>query len=508
MRRFIVLTLTLTLTGVLSAEGQRVLTLDSCRAMALRNNKQLHISRLQQDVAVNSRKAIGTKHLPKVSAMGTYQISDKEISILSSSQKDALSNVGTTMTQQTGEIASSIISDLIQKGIISIGQAQFFENILQAAGSSVGGILNQAGEKIKDAFRTDTRNMFAASVNITQPIYMGGAITAANRMARIGEEMAATAVDLKLQNIRHETDEAYWLVVSLKQKKRLAESYLGLVEQFGEDVKKMIREGVATRADGLRTDVRVNEAEMTKIQVEDGLALAKMYLCQLCGIPMDEEITLYDEDVAPGGDVMSGDDATRGYDDVTLCYDGSLVPDRRPELRILQKTIDLSKWNTKLTQAEYLPQIVAIGGYTVTNPNVYNGFEHKFKGLFHLGIAARIPIWSWFEGRYKMRANRTATQIAQLEYDDAREKISLQINQNRFKVKEAYKKLAMTRKNIEQAEENLRCAKLGFQEGVMQITEVMAAQTAWQQAHSQKIDAEIEVKLSEVNLLKALGTLE
>ena len=123
-------------------------------------------------------------------------------------------------------------------------------------------------------------------------------------------------------------------------------------------------------------------------------------------------------------------------------------------------------------------------------------------------MAARIPIWSWFEGRYKIRANRAATQIAQLEYEDAREKIELQINQNRFKVKEAYKKLAMTRKNVEQAEENLRCAKLGFQEGVMQITEVMAAQTAWQQAHTQKIDAEIEVKLSQVDLLKALGRLQ
>ena len=37
---------------------------------------------------------------------------------------------------------------------------------------------------------------------------------------------------------------------------------------------------------------------------------------------------------------------------------------------------------------------------------------------------------------------------------------------------------------------------------------VMEAQTAWMKAQSQKIDAEIEVKLSQVDLQKALGTLE
>ena len=65
----------------------------------------------------------------------------------------------------------------------------------------------------------------------------------------------------------------------------------------------------------------------------------------------------------------------------------------------------------------------------------------------------------------------------------------------------------MSVKNLEQAEENLRCANLGFREGMMQITEVIAAQTAWQQAQSQKIDAEIELKLSQVELEKSLGTL-
>lgn len=481
---------------LLTINAQRVLTIDSCRRMALHNNKQLNISKLQQDVAQNTRKALKTKYLPKVEGAGGYQFSSKEISILNNTQKNALSNLGTTINTHTGEAVTSIVSELVQRGIISIHQAEFFQNILEKVGSAAETFFNGIGEKVRNAFRTDTRNMFVASVNVRQPIYMGGAITAANKMAEIGEQLAANNTEMKLQNIRYETDQAYWLVISLKQKQRLAESYLKLIQQFNDDVKKMIEQGVATRSDGLRTDVRVNEAEITKIQVEDGLTLAKMYLCQLCGIPMHEDITLYDED----------------KDELETTTSAPITPeigtDNRPELKILQNTINLSKWNTKLIRAEYLPQIAAIGGYTMSNPNVFNGFQRKFSGLFHIGVAARIPIWSWFEGRYRIRAAQTASKIAQLEYEDAKEKIELQVNQNEFKVKEAYKKLAMTRKNVEQAEENLRCAKLGFQEGVMQITEVMAAQTAWQQAHAQKIDAEIDVKLSQVNLQKALGILQ
>ena len=92
--------------------------------------------------------------------------------------------------------------------------------------------------------------------------------------------------------------------------------------------------------------------------------------------------------------------------------------------------------------------------------------------------------------------------------EDAREKIELQLEQCRFKLKEAGKRLQMATKNLSSADENLRCANVGFSEGVMEATDVMAAQTAWQQAQSQKIDAEVEVKLAQVALRKALGTLK
>ena len=89
--------------------------------------------------------------------------------------------------------------------------------------------------------------------------------------------------------------------------------------------------------------------------------------------------------------------------------------------------------------------------------------------------------------------------------DEACEKVELQVNQSSFKVAEANKKLALAEKSTEQADENLRCANLGFKEGVMDVTDVMAAQTAWLQARSQKIDADIDVRLTMTNLRKVLG---
>ena len=139
---------------------------------------------------------------------------------------------------------------------------------------------------------------------------------------------------------------------------------------------------------------------------------------------------------------------------------------------------------------------------------MFNGFQRKFSGAWNVGVIVQVPVWNWFEGVYKVRATKTATSIAELTMSDAQEKIELQVAQSRFKVKEANKKLAMALKNISSAEENLRSANLGFKEGVMESTDVMAAQTAWQKAQSQKIEAEVEVKLAQVNLNKALGILQ
>ena len=483
--------------ATLTAGAQQVLSLDECRQLALQNNKQLGVTRVKQEMALNLRKAARTNYLPKVDVIGGYEFFSREISILNKDQKNTFANLGTTAMTGVGEHLSSTLTSLVQQGLIKPEMAQQLGALMGQMGQPIAQLGNQIGEKINDAFKTDSRNMFAASVMLRQPIYMGGAITAANRMAEINQELAANEEQGMVQNTLKSIDDIYWTVVSLKQKQKLANSYRDLVQKLDDDVHKMISEGVATRATGLKVDVSVNEADMQVTQVEDGVALAKMLLCQLCGLPVDTDIVLADEgkEVLPMTADVEDDGNEAAYAN-------------RNELKMLENAVQMSEQATKLVRAAFLPQVALTGGYMLSNPNLYNGFERKFAGVWNVGVLLRVPVWNWFEGQYKVRASRAATTIAAMELDDAREKIGLQLEQCRFKMKEAQKRLAMATKNLSSADENLRCANVGFREGVIEATDVMAAQTAWQQAQTQKIDAEVEVKLAQVALKQAMGKLD
>ena len=485
------------LMATLTAGAQQVLSLEECRQLALQNNKQLGVTRVKQEMALNLRKAARTNYLPKVDVIGGYEFFSREISILNKDQKNTFANLGTTAMTGVGEHLSSTLTSLVQQGLIKPEMAQQLGALMGQMGQPIAQLGNQIGEKINDAFKTDSRNMFAASVMLRQPIYMGGAITAANRMAEINQELAANEEQGMVQNTLKSIDDIYWTVVSLKQKQKLANSYRDLVQKLDDDVHKMISEGVATRATGLKVDVSVNEADMQVTQVEDGVALAKMLLCQLCGLPVDTDIVLADEgkDVLPMTADVEDDGNEAAYAN-------------RNELKMLENAVQMSEQATKLVRAAFLPQVALTGGYMLSNPNLYNGFERKFAGVWNVGVLLRVPVWNWFEGQYKVRASRAATTIAAMELDDAREKIGLQLEQCRFKMKEAQKRLAMATKNLSSADENLRCANVGFREGVIEATDVMAAQTAWQQAQTQKIDAEVEVKLAQVALKQAMGKLD
>ena len=485
-----------------TSSAQRLLTLDSCRAMALRNNKQMRISQVKQDVAANIRKSARTKYLPHVSALGTYQFTSKQLELLSDDQKSTLNNLGTStvadIQSELNPIASSEPMQHIKAVLSAMGLN--FDGLHQMTGQGLQNIaakLNGLGENLVDALDTDTRNLFAGTVMVVQPVYLGGSLIALNKMADINEEMQQHSADANRQTTIYNIDKAYWQVVSLKHKQKLAAGYLDLIRKLSSDVHRMIDEGVATKSDGLSVDVKVNEAEMTLQRVDDGLVLSKMLLCQNIGLPITEETTLADEDTE-----------NIALEETVKIFDETTAMNNRPELKMLENGVQLSRQLTNVLKAGNLPMVALTGGYVVSNPNVLNGFQRKFGGFWNVGVLVRVPIWNWGDVMYKVRASKGATSIASLELEEAREKIGLQVNQNTFRVKEAFKTLTMAQSNIARAEENLRTANLGFKEGVITPTTVMEAQTAWLQAQSQKIDAEIDVKLSQVDLQKSLGVLE
>ena len=486
MKRLVSITLFAGIT--FSLQAQIALTLDSCRALAMENNKELLIGQEKIKAAHYQNKAAFTNYLPKLSATGTYIRNQKEISILNDEQKAGLSQLGTTVGTQVKGFAQQL----------AVAHPELAPLIASLGNFDIATPLNAAGNSIVDAFRTDTRNMYAGAITLTQPLYMGGKIRAYNKITQYAEELARQQHHTGMQEVILSTDQAYWQVISLVNKKKLAEGYLKLLQKLESDVDHMIAEGVATKADGLSVKVKVNEAEMTLTKVEDGLSLSKMLLCQLCGLDLSTNVVLADENMNDLPILLKKNSEIN----METAYAS------RPELKSLELASLIYKQKVNVTRAEHLPTVALLGNYLVSNPSVYNGFENKFKGMWNVGVMVQVPIWNWGEGVYKTKAAKAEAQIAKYQLQDAREKVELQVNQAAFKVTEAKKKLIMASKNLEKANENLRYATLGFEEGVIAPANVLEAHTAWLSAQSEKIDAQIDIKLTEIYLQKSLGTLK
>lgn len=437
--------------------AQQTLSLQECRDLAVKNNKELRIAEEKIRMADYEKKAALTKYFPQISANGAYVWNQKDLNLL-----------------DMGQLSSSLAS--------SLGGLAQLPVVQQTVGA------------INDLQHLDIQNVWVGNVALVQPVFMGGKIVTYNQITAYAKELALSMNDQKLQDLLYKTDETYWQVVSLVNKKKLADAYVELLRKTDEDMAALIAEGVATQADGLSVKVKLNEAEMAQTKVNNGLALSRMLLAQLCGLPLTDTLTLADEQL----DNFPVEERTTSVD-VNQAFMN------RNELKSLDLASKIYKKKERIVLADLLPTVAFSANYFVTNPNLFNGFKNDFAGMFNLGVIVRVPITAWWEGSYKRNAARAETRIRQLEWEDAREKIELQVNQSVYKVNEASKKLAASNRNMENAEENLRSANLGFEEGVIPALNLMAAQTAWFSARSTLIDAQIDMKLTQVYLNKALG---
>ncbi|MDR2056824.1 MAG: TolC family protein [Dysgonamonadaceae bacterium] len=476
------------------AAAQTVLNLQDCRNLAIENNKQLKISKENIKKVSEEKKSAFTQYLPDISINGSYIYNQKNISLLN---EDKFLPIGTVMPDGS----FGFTEEQVNNSWISILDKRV---PLDATGKPFDPY--QEPDKIlwkehtiipKKEFELNIHHVFVGNISVIQPLFMGGKITAYNQITRYAEELAKTVNETGMQEVIIQTDQAYWQTISLIGKQTLARNYVSLLQQMNNDVQTMIAEGIATRAEGLSVKVKLNEAEMTLVQVENGVQLSRMVLCQLCGLPLDENIVLADENT----ETIAAEEYVF-TDDVVNAWEN------RPELKSLDWAIKIYKKKEAVVLADMLPTVALAGNYMITNPNSFNGFQNKFAGSWNVGVIVNIPVFHWGEKQHKLRAAQAETRIKQLEMDEAKEKIELQLNQAIFKLKEAQKKLVAANKNKENADENLRYANLGFKEGVIPSLNVMEAQTAWYKAESELIDAKIAVRLRETELEKAQGKIK
>ncbi|MGN0209869.1 MAG: TolC family protein, partial [Muribaculaceae bacterium] len=243
--------------------------------------------------------------------------------------------------------------------------------------------------------------------------------------------------------------------------------------------------------------VKVNEANVAIIQINNGIEILKMALCELCGLPMTADFRLADEGV---DDPQFADAYTLG--------DYDMAWQNRPELRALNVATRIGDEQVRLARSEFLPTVALTGGYFASYPSVFNSFEKKFKGTWFVGVAVNVPILTWGERSFKVRAAQAQAASAQIRYEETCEAVELQVHQCRQRLTEAQERLTVSLSSQEEANENLRIANLGMRQGVIPVSNVIEAQTAWLGARSNLISAYIDVHLAHIYLQKSLGIIQ
>lgn len=465
--------------GSSALAGETAVSLDSCRAMALTHNKQLKVRSEAVRKAGYQKKEALAAYLPAIDFEGGYMYNQKELSIFDSDQ---------LLPTKSFDLATQSYQFNIVKNPYT-GQP-----VTTPDGTPVPETVALIP---KEAMTYDIHNVFFGAVTLTQPIFMGGKIVAMNKLTHYAEEAAKALHNQEAENVIYAVDAAYWQVVSLKAKHKLAASYVALLDTLRKNVNAMVEQGVATKSNLLSVDVKLNSAQVDLVKVENGLSLSRMALAQVCGLPVNTVMTLSDEDAEPAVMPVL----------VAKDYDIQDVYNRRQDLKALEMGVKAMGQKEKVAMADMLPKLALVGSYSFSNPNMFNGFKKRFDGAFSVGAVLSIPLWHWGGNYNKYRAAKSATRMAELELDNARDLVELQVSQSSHKAQEALKTLQMTMANLMKADENLRTAVLGFREGVLTTENVMEAQTAWLKANSENIDARIDVQLCEAYLSKVLGNI-
>lgn len=480
--------------SVSTAARAEVYSLDSCRAMALANNKEMMIKAEKVRQAGYTKKQAFAAYLPGIDFAGGYTYNQKNLSIFSEDQHLPVGTFDPMTKGYKYEQATFPVIGPDGKPVIGADGKPVIVPLTLPDGTPIPA---QTALIPKEAMEFDIHNVFFGAVTLTQPIYMGGKIIAMNKLAGIGEEAARQLERNEAQNVVYSVDAAYWTLVSLKAKHELAKSFVNLLDTLDRNVKLMVEQGVATRSDLLSVDVKLNEANVDLLKVENGLSLCRMALAQLCGLPLDSKMQVADEgkqDISPAANIATS-------------YNMEEVYANRPDLHALELAAKAKDMEKRVALSDMLPNVALMGAYSVSNPNMFNGFSKKFSGAFSVGVMVKVPLWHWGGNYNKYRAAASEQTVMKLQVADAKEKIDLQVTQAAQKAQEAVKTYLATESNLAKAQENLRTANLGFREGVIATTEVMAAQTAWLKANSENIDAMIDVQLCDVYLSKVLGTL-
>lgn len=337
----------------------------------------------------------------------------------------------------------------------------------------------------------DLSNTYVLGLQVQQPLYMGGKIRAAYRMSTIGKEMSETNRELTRTEVIMQTDEAYWTCVKVRELHLSAIAYKEVIEELLRNVENAQSVGLKQRNDVLKVQVKLNEAELQLRRAENAIRLARMNLCQIIGLPLESPI------------IVSGSFPENNGNNHLPAADISL----RPEYILLSQQIDLKKQETKLTRSDFLPNLGVSASYNYINGLSLNGNKMLDKSGFTAIASVSIPLFEWGKGINKVKAARVDETIAQLKRLDMEEKMTLEIAQALNLLDEAHFETELTDRSVQQAEENMKVSKNMYDAGMETLADYLEAQTVWQKANTDYINAKASLQYCLTKYKKVAGKL-
>lgn len=347
------------------------------------------------------------------------------------------------------------------------------------------------------------RGTYMAGLTLTQPIYTGGKISAGRQIARLGRQIADQQLRMTRMDVLVDADNAYWSYIAVRRKVRMLESYSTQMDTIYKQTSSAVAAGMAIENDLLRIEAKRTEIEYQLQRARNGADLCRMALCNVIGAPLDTAI--------------EPTDTTFNIESPTAM---SLDIARRPEVGLLEKQIDVNMQRIRDARSEMLPTVGLSAGYSYYGNIKLNGFADMGNGTtvpytqeFRDGIgiamlAVKIPIFHWGESRKKLHKARYELDNSQLELQRNMRLMSIEAQQAVQNVEDGYRMIHTAESGLRQAEENLRVMRNRYAAAMSPLTDLLDAQSQWQQAQSNLIEAQTQYMIYRTDYLRATGQLE
>ena len=399
-------------------------------------------------------------------------------------------------------------SEDIKKGTNSLTQSGLDRKIAISAFlpavEATGTGLYMAPDMEMSGMEMIMKGTYMAGVMLTQPIYAGGKILTGKKMAEAGESAAEEQLRAAKASVIYDADNAYWTYVAVLQKQEMMNVLAAQLDTLFSQIGVASSAGMATGADLLTVKAKRSEVEYQVRKVANGVALCKMALCRVVGVPFDTEIPV--EDVAVP-------------EEFTRIETGNVSVADRPEMKLLETGLEVSRLKVRMTRGDYLPTLALVGGYcafgnmkmkTMVDSGGGNYVPYTQKIGQDMGVAMvslNIPIFKWGQGYNKVRKAKLDVDNAALDLQKNSRLLELQANQAAFNLSDSYNLIAAAKDGKAQADENLRVTENRYHASMCPLSDYLDAQFQWQQARSNLIEAFTQSRIAETDYLMATGAL-